>query len=103
MKIRSGNEIADYVNRSNPGEVKKSEENAPHEQRRLENSKDGAFVDLSQRSKDVQRLQKAIQSEPDMRMEKVEAIRKKIEKGEYEIDADATAEKMLKTFFDEMG
>jgi len=41
-----------------------------------------------------------MESEPDIRFEEVQAIKKKIENGTYEIDYDKTAEKMLKAFSD---
>ena len=57
-----------------------------------------AVVNLSQRSKEIQMARKVIESEPDVRFEEVQAIKKKIENGTYEIDYDKTAEKILKAF-----
>ena len=57
-------------------------------------------VNLSQRAKEIQMARKAMESEPEVRLDKVQAIKKKIEDGTYEIDYDKTAEKMLKAFSD---
>ena len=59
-------------------------------------------VNLSEPSKQVQRAKRAIDSEPDIRLEKVRAIREEIQKGDYKIDYDGIAENMLGFFMDEM-
>jgi flagellar biosynthesis anti-sigma factor FlgM len=106
MKIPGGNEITDYVDRS-VGESQKPDANTTvkdkeHVQDGKRNIKEGAIVDLSQRSKDMQTAEKAMRSAPDLRMEKVKAIRERIEKGAYDIDYDGTAEKILDAFFEDM-
>jgi len=65
-------------------------------------STEDAIVDLSQRSKEIQMAMEAIQSEPDVRSEKVQAIKKQIKNGTYRIDYDKAAEEMLKAFSDEI-
>jgi flagellar biosynthesis anti-sigma factor FlgM len=44
---------------------------------------------------EVQRFKELTKKIPDVRQEKVDAIKKKIEAGEYKIDANAVASKML--------
>lgn len=65
-------------------------------------STEGAIVDLSQRSKEIQMAIEAMQSEPDVRSEKVQDLKKQIKDGTYKIDYDKTAEQMLKAFSDEI-
>jgi negative regulator of flagellin synthesis FlgM len=52
-------------------------------------------VDLSTASADVQRMQSILQETPEIRMEKVEALKRQIERGEYQIDPYRVADKML--------
>ncbi|HOT47729.1 MAG TPA: flagellar biosynthesis anti-sigma factor FlgM [Syntrophales bacterium] len=52
-------------------------------------------VNLSTTAKDVQTLKNAISSLPDVREDKVQALREQIEKGAYKVDAEKVAEKMV--------
>src|SRR5512136_450278 len=52
-------------------------------------------VNLSTTAKDVQNLSSAISKLPDVREEKVQALKDQIEKGTYKVDAEKTAEKMV--------
>ena len=52
-------------------------------------------VNLSTTAKDVQSLSNAISNLPDVRDEKVQALKDQIEKGTYKVDAEKTAEKMV--------
>ena len=59
-------------------------------------------VNLSQKSRDVQAAQKAIEAQPDVRADKVQTIIEKINNGTYSVDPEKTAEKMMQAFIDEM-
>ena len=65
-------------------------------------SKGNPVVNLSQGSNPNQRANNVIQLEPYIRVEKVRALRKQIERGTYQIDCDKIAEKMLGVFTDEI-
>jgi len=52
-------------------------------------------VNLSTTAKDVQNLKNAISKLPDVREEKVQALKDQIEKGTYRVDADKVADKMV--------
>ena len=101
MKITgTDNEIAKHISETartrtkEPAEKPRTPADVPTE------TTEDAVVNLSQRSKEVQIAKEAMQSEPDVRSEIVQDIKKKIENGTYEIDYDKTAEKMLKAFSD---
>jgi negative regulator of flagellin synthesis FlgM len=94
MKITGNDEIAKYINETAVTRTKEPAQKGP--------TPGDTIVNLSQRSKEVQKAEKAIESEPDIRSEKVQAIKDEIEKGTYKIDYEETAGKMLKAFFDEM-
>lgn len=101
MKITGdGHEIAKYMNEAAVKQTKEATEKTPAPKDVPAESQQDAVVNLSERSRDVRRAEEVIQSEPDVRSEKVQAIKDQIEKGTYEIDFDKTAEKMVKAFFD---
>jgi negative regulator of flagellin synthesis FlgM len=52
-------------------------------------------VNLSTTAKDVQALKNAISNLPDVRQDKVQALKDQIEKGAYKVDAEKVAEKMV--------
>ncbi len=101
MKITGiDNEVAKHISETartrtkEPGEKPRTSADIPTE------TTQDTVVNLSQRSKEIQMVRKAMESQPDVRLEKVQAIKKKIENGTYEIDYHKTAEKMLKAFSD---
>ena len=52
--------------------------------------------ELSRKDQEFQNARKALEDIPDVREDKVARIKKQIENGTYEIDAEKTAEKMIK-------
>jgi negative regulator of flagellin synthesis FlgM len=103
MKITGdGHEIARYMNETAVRQTKEVTEKAPQPNDVAAEPEQDAVVKLSERSVDVRRAQEVIKSEPDIRSEKVQAIKDRIEKGTYEIDFDKTAEKMVKAFFEKL-
>ena len=52
-------------------------------------------VNLSTTAKDVQNLKNAISKLPDVREDKVQALKDQIEKGNYRVDAGKVADKMV--------
>jgi len=103
MKITGdGHEITKYMKETAVRQTKEATEKAPNPNDVPVESQQDAVVKLSERSIDVRRAQEVIKSEPDVRSEKVQAIKDKIEKGTYEIDFDKTAEKMVQAFFDKL-
>ncbi len=74
----------------------------PGEQK-LENDKpQDAVVVLSRASKEVQLAKEVIASAPEVREDKVAAIREKIESGSYQVDNQAVAEKLVNSFIDDI-
>jgi len=55
-------------------------------------------VDLSSQSKELNKISEALAAAPDVRAEKVEALKKQVESGQYQVDSDTVAEKMIKEF-----
>lgn len=102
MKVTGRDEVSKYANQRALAPTKETPEETRKRSEVVRESHEDAVCSFSQRSRDVQKAHEAIQSEPDVRMGRVRAIRAKIEKGTYEIDFDKTAEKMLKAFTDEI-
>lgn len=52
-------------------------------------------VELSASSLDVQKMKEIIQETPAVRIDKVQALKAQIERGEYEVDSYRVADRML--------
>ena len=60
-------------------------------------------VELSASSLDVQKMKGIIQETPSVRMDRVQALKEQIERGEYEVDPYRVADKMLMNLLSESG
>ena len=52
-------------------------------------------VELSANTVDVQKIKEALDATPSVRAEKVQALKEQIERGEYQVDPEGVAGKML--------
>lgn len=59
-------------------------------------SPEGDRVDLSIRSKELKKIEEVLALAPDVRTERVEALKRSIEEGRYEVDSAALAERMIR-------
>ena len=59
-------------------------------------------VNLSSETKDLQKVQQAMENEPAGRAERIAALKEQIEAGKYTVDADKVAEKMTGFFLDKI-
>lgn len=55
----------------------------------------GDSVDISRRAKDVRNIKTMLEGVPDIRIEKVRAIKTEVQSGTYKVDAGKVAEKMI--------
>ena len=53
-------------------------------------------VELSIQSKEINRINDILKETPEVRSEKIAALKKQIEEGEYNVDAEAVADRMIK-------
>ena len=60
-------------------------------------------VKISASSLDVQKMKGIIQNTPDLRMDRVQALKEQIERGDYEVDPYRVADKMLMNLLSEGG
>lgn len=63
----------------------------------------GDRVQLSAGSIDVQKMKMIIQDTPAVRMDRVQALKQQIERGEYQVDPYRVADKMLMNLLSEDG
>ncbi len=61
----------------------------------------GDRVEISAGSLDVQKMKGIIQNTPDLRMDRVQALKEQIERGDYEVDPYRVADKMLMNLLSE--
>lgn len=60
-------------------------------------------VQLSASSLDVQKMKSIIQETPPVRMDRVQALKEQIERGDYQVDPYRVADKMLMNLLSESG
>jgi flagellar biosynthesis anti-sigma factor FlgM len=101
MKISGKDDISKYINQTVLARTEKPGKKALTPAGVPPKSEGDATVSLSQRAREVLKAHEAIQSEPDIRSEKVSAIKESIKNGTYEIDYGRTAEKILEAFSEE--
>lgn len=56
-------------------------------------------VEISQKGKDIATAKKAVSEASDIRTDKVDAIKQKIQDGTYDVSVEAVADKMVNDFF----
>ncbi len=84
--------------------------NATHQNQAAANAKSekgkeanpSANVDLSNMTKDIQKVTKAMENEPVAMSEKVAALKKEVNENRYNVDADKIAAKMVGSLLDEI-
>jgi len=59
-------------------------------------------VDLSNRTKDIQKISKALDNEPVAMSENVSRLKKEVNEGQYNVDANKVAEKMIGSLLDKI-
>ncbi|ACL02329.1 flagellar biosynthesis anti-sigma factor FlgM [Desulfatibacillum aliphaticivorans] len=106
MKVTSNNyEISKYLNETATRESQKAAETDAKSNQTQAAGATGqdVVVELSQTSQEVQMAREVIEQQPDMREEKVAALKAQMESGSYEVNPEKIAEKMLRMFMDETG
>ncbi len=59
-------------------------------------------IQLSERTRDIQKISAALEKTPDIRSEVVAQLKTSIQNGRYNVDAEKIAEKMAGTLTDEL-
>ena len=98
-------EISKHLSQSTPNETEKIEEKQLSDKQKVDaNDRSGqdTIVNLSQASREAQQIKKIISSEPDIREDKVAALKEKIESGQYKVDHNRVADKLVDAFLEEL-
>ena len=53
-------------------------------------------VEISKRSKEIQKVRETVEASPDVRMDKVKKLKNEIESGSYNVKGEAIAEEVIK-------
>jgi flagellar biosynthesis anti-sigma factor FlgM len=61
-----------------------------------------AIVRLSEASREAQRIKEIVTSQPDIRADKVASAREKIEAGEYAVDYEGVADKLVNASIEDL-
>lgn len=59
-------------------------------------------VELSGRSREMAKAHEAVAATPEVRKQKVEELKESVANGEYEVNADQVAQKMIVSFLEEI-
>lgn len=83
--------------KSDKVQVKKTRETSPTEPTQSGPASGTDRVELSSNSVDVQKMHEILQQTPDVRADRVRALKQQIDKGEYSVDTYKVADQMLKS------
>lgn len=87
-----------YTNQANSVAGQKLKSQQPPAEEGLKDS-----INLSDRTKDLQRISKAIETEPAGRNQVVAELKQQVENNQYNVNAEKVAEKMVGLLFDGNG
>ena len=99
MKISDSN--ANYGRQLYMREVSETTPVKPGESPKGAERSSGDKVTLSRDSRDMQIARDAVMNTPDIRTEKVEALRNEVKAGRYAVPADKVADKIIASAIDE--
>jgi negative regulator of flagellin synthesis FlgM len=102
MKITGNDDILKYINDPKVNRFEEKESKATTGGVPAQEQRDHTVVNISQRSKEIQMAQQAMESQPDVRDDKIRDIAERVKNGTYQIDYGKTGEKMVATFIDEL-
>ncbi len=69
---------------------------AQHPQAQGETPVRGDRVEISQTSQDIRKIESVLKTTPDVRADKIRALKQQIENGSYQVDSKKVANAMLK-------
>jgi negative regulator of flagellin synthesis FlgM len=95
-------EVNKYLPSSPPNATEKVDKGVSDEQKVEGSADQDAIVNLSQASKEAQKIKEIIASEPDVREDKVADLKERIESGRYTIDHAKVADKLVNELIDEL-
>ncbi len=98
--ISTKENVAQYVQNNQATQVAQQAER--EKQASAEQSQAADKVELSAASRDIQKIQEVLKNTPDIRAEKVQELKSKIESGQYRVDAREIANKMISSLIQDL-
>ena len=99
MKI--SNSSPDYINHAYTNVAAKAKlEKSSAEQETVETKTDS--INLSEKTQDLMKISQAIETEQPERAERVQQIKNQVQAGQYNVNAEQVAEKMVGSIMDEL-
>ncbi len=86
-----------YTNKSNVAANQKLKFQPPAEETQTDS------INLSSKTKDLQKISKALETDPTNRQQYVADIKQKVENNQYDLNAESVAGKMVGHLMDEIG
>ncbi|MDP2799288.1 MAG: flagellar biosynthesis anti-sigma factor FlgM [Deltaproteobacteria bacterium] len=98
--INAKENVAQYVQNNQAAQEPRQVER--EKQAAAEQSQATDKVELSAASRDIQKIQEVLKNTPDVRAEKVQELKSKIESGQYRVDAREIANKMVSNLIQDL-
>lgn len=98
--INTKENVAQYVQNNQATQVAQQAER--EKQAASEQSQAADKVEFSAASRDIQKIQEVLKNTPDVRAEKVQELKSKIESGQYRVDAREIANKMVSSLIQDL-
>lgn len=98
-------ELTGNMRNLSPGgavKVEKDKSTAGERVSEQEHSEEDVIVRLSETSKDAQRIREIAASQPEFREDTVASMREKIESGDYALDYEGVADKLVNAFIQDL-
>ena len=97
-------EVTGNIRKLSPGKTDRvdKDKSAAGEKVPEEHSKGDTVVRLSETSKETRRIRELVLSQPEVREDKVASSREKIESGDYELDYEGIADKLVNAFIKDL-
>ncbi|MCF6247979.1 MAG: flagellar biosynthesis anti-sigma factor FlgM [Desulfobacula sp.] len=86
-----------YTNQSKPAANRNLKSQTPLEETQTDS------INLSSKTRDLQKISKALETEPSNRQQYVADIKQKVENNQYDINAESIANKMVGILVNELG
>ncbi len=102
--MQISNSTPDYINQTYTNQVANAQtkvEKPAVESDAAETKTDS--INLSETTRDLQKISQAMETDPEERTERLQEIKDQIQAGQYNINAEQIAEKMIGSIMNELG
>ncbi len=100
MKI--SNTTPNYINQTYTNQPKAAAQQNLKSQAPVEETQSDS-INLSSKTKDLQKISKALETDPTNRQQYVADIKQKVDNNQYDVNSESVAQKMVGILMDELG